>query len=364
MQDRVHAAETMDDRKRAAWRNYQDVLRLMGNETLYLPLPQYDTHDEYNAITAEQFNNLALLAAELRTASFSAIEDRLRVLCREFFFAPGGYHRMEAAYSVNWVNQACACFQYMQGGMGRCVYLAMHLDVKTQRCADLESELEAAQSQSTSLQADLNARVQAAQNLLADTQLATIKELEAKVADAWATTRAIRVQKEQAHADHAKAKKALETRISELEARAATTVDDARVEALTGDLAAARAKFEAAIAEAAAELDTEKAERRELVLDINAMGKEVDTHFAALQREETRAIAAETRAIAAETRAAEAETRAAEAETRAAEAETRAAEAETREPTQRGGRKRAATEVVEPTRRGGRKRTAPDRYGG
>ena len=122
------------------------------------------------------------------------------------------------------------------------------------------------------------------------------------------------------------------------------------------DLVAARAE----VAAAAEALDELKAERRELVLDINAMGEEVDAHFKALQREEDRAIAAESRAAEAESRAAEAESRAAEAESRAAEAESRAAEAES---TRHGGRKRRATEPAEPTRRGARKRVAPDRYG-
>ena len=96
--------------------------------------------------------------------------------------------------------------------------------------------------------------------------------------------------------------KGAETQISELEARVTGSADSARVEALKADLVAARAEVAAVAA-----LDELKAERRELVLDINAMGEEVDAHFKALQREEDRAIAAESRAAEAESRAAEAE---------------------------------------------------------
>ena len=339
----------MEDAKTTAWRAYQEERKhIVGPEVGFLPFPPFDTREEYNAITPDQFVNLARLGNQLRLAEASAVETHFQTLCRAFFFEDQGFHRMEVLYSTNWCTQATCFFQYAMG-MGRCVFLAMHLDVERKQRKTLAEQLDAARAQTKAVEAGMKTELQAARDSAEKTKAAAIKALESKVADAWATVRALRVQKEQAHADHTKCKKELETQISELEARVTGSADSARVEALKADLAAARAEVAAAVAA----LDELKAERRELVLDINAMGEEVDAHFKALQREEDRAIAAESRAAEAESRAAEAESRAAEAESRAAEAES----------TRHGGRKRRATEPAEPTRRGARKRVAPDRYG-
>lgn len=399
--------------KEAAWRAYNEERRcILGHEVGDLPFPAFDTVEDYNGVSADQFVNLARLANELRRADFSEVERKLFSLCTEFFVAVGGFNRMEAMYSQPWCNQVVCYFQYFQSGMGRSVYLSLHLKMEQKRSAELEKTLGALRSESATLRTDMTQRAREEQGLCFEAQKARIQELNSKVADAWATTRALRVQKEQAHSDHVKSVKALEGQVSELRARSA-------------DFSKEKAAFEEAVAKVSASLDLEKARGKELVLDINAMGQEVACHFKALQREEDRAIAAEARAAEAEARAAEAEADAAEAELSAvkrearldteiraakgeasvakvevkaaearasafsAEAETRVAEvelnaakreaeleaeiralkaeaaaaeaaAEAEAEAEQVQRKRPASETI---RRGGRKRMAPDRYG-
>ena len=101
-------------------------------------------------------------------------------------------------------------------GMGRCVFLAMHLDVERKQRKTLAEQLERGAGPDQGRRSRHEDELQAARDLAEKTKAAAIKALESKVADAWATVRALRVQKEQAHADHTKCKKELRPRFPSL----------------------------------------------------------------------------------------------------------------------------------------------------
>ena len=110
--------------KEAAWRAYNDERKFIsGHEVGDLPFPAFDTVEDYNGVTADQFVNLARLANELRRADFPEVERKLRFLCAEFFVASGGFNRMEAMYSQPWCNQVVCYFQYFHY---HCCYYQSH----------------------------------------------------------------------------------------------------------------------------------------------------------------------------------------------------------------------------------------------
>lgn len=264
--------------KAATHRAYLEERRhIEGREVGYLPFPEYSVRELYDLITADQFVNLARLINKLRHDDADGVRRFLTNLCHELFFAAGGHQRVEVKFSTNWAHEATAYFAYTTSGVGHCIYLKVLLDQEKVRSAELQEKLDAARASMAGAQ-DNRIRVEAAQNLVADTQQSTIKAMEAKLVESAGQVRE------------------LQERLRSMEADAA----QAHRKAACDDLAAERAKFEAAMAAASASLEHERAKGRELVLDINAMGEETDKVFAALQREEDRAIKAEERAEKAE----------------------------------------------------------------